>query len=53
MNLENRVRNYERNTFHILYQTFCGKGAEVANKHSVIILRYVHCGVEYIFERTV
>lgn len=35
-----------RNTFYILYQTFCGKDAEVANKHSIITLRYFHCGVE-------
>lgn len=40
MSLENYVRNYERNMFHILYQTFCGKGTKVANEHSIITLRY-------------
>lgn len=39
--------------FHTLYQTFFEKGAEVANKHLVITLRYVHCEVENdICERT-
>lgn len=36
MSLENCVRNYERNMFHSLYHTFCVKGAEVANKHTII-----------------
>lgn len=54
-------KNYKFNEFKKLLEIMreicskhCGKGAEAANKHSLVTLRYIHCGIEYdIFKRTV
>lgn len=52
-------KNYRFNEFIKLLEIMreskhCGKGAEAANKHSLVTLRYIHCGIEYdIFKRTV